>query len=260
MENKAADVKKISELIKGDTAVVYCIVQNMNIKVSANNKQYGDYTLGDATGEINGKLWDISDENECPQPGDLLKVKGLITEWQGSLQFRMDKFRPIEDADGVDVSEMVPSAPFAPEEMLETIKHYLKKIDNDGIRKLTVELLREYADYLPLHPAALHNHHAIRSGLLYHTTTMLKAAEALLGIYSGLDSDLVYAGVILHDICKTVEINAGSAGIATDYSRDGPASGPHSAGCGGHWQGRRQGGLRRRDSRHDAAHTPVPPL
>ena len=215
------DIKKISELNKGDAAIIYCIVQNMNIKVSSNNKQYGDYTLSDATGEINGKLWDISDENECPQPGELIKVKGLVTEWQGALQFRIDKFRPIEEGDDVDISEMVPSAPFPPEEMLETIKVFLKKIKNDSIRKLTVELLREYAEYLPLHPAALHNHHAIRSGLLYHTTTMLKAAEGLLGIYVNLDSDLVYAGVILHDICKTVEINASSAGIATDYSRDG---------------------------------------
>ena len=50
---------------------------------------------------------------------------------------------------------------------------------------------------------------------------MLKAAEALLNVYTNLDSDLVYGGVILHDICKTVEINAGSAGLATEYSRDG---------------------------------------
>lgn len=221
MSTEGSDVKKISELSKGDSAVVYCIVQKMNIKVSTNNKKYGDYALTDSTGEINAKLWDVSDEGACPQPGDLLKIKGLVTEWQGSLQFRMDKFRPVEDSDGIDISQMVPSAPLTPEEMLETIKFYLKKIQNDDIRKLTIEMLKEFAEYLPLHPAALHNHHAIRSGLLYHTTTMLKSAEALLGIYAQLDSDLVYAGVILHDICKTIEINAGSAGIATEYSRDG---------------------------------------
>lgn len=221
MNTENTGIKKISELSKGDTAIVYCIVQNVNIKTSSNNKQYGDYTLSDSTGEINGKLWDVSDESECPKPGDLLKIKGLVTEWQSSLQFRMDKFRAVDDSDGINVSEMVPSAPLSPEEMLETIKFYLKKIENNDMRKLTTQMLKEFADYLPLHPAALHNHHAIRSGLLYHTTTMLKAAEVLLGIYTKLDSDLVYAGVILHDICKTVEINAGSAGIATEYSRDG---------------------------------------
>ena len=221
MNVESKDVKKISELKKGDNVVVFCIVHSMNIKTSSNNKTYGDYTLCDASGEMNAKLWDVSDESACPHSGDIIKVKGLVTEWQGNLQLRMDKFRPVEDADGVDISEMVPSAPYPPEEMLDTIKVYLKKIQHDGIRQLTIEILREFADYLPLHPAALHNHHSIRSGLLYHTTTMLKAAEALLAIYTDLDADLVYAGVIMHDICKTIEINAGDAGIATEYSRDG---------------------------------------
>lgn len=215
------EIKKISKLIKGENVVVYCIVRDMNIKTSTNNKTYGDYTLCDASGEINAKLWDVSDVDACPQVGDIIKVKGLITEWQGNLQLRMDKFRAINDTDDIDISQMVPSAPISPEKMLETIKKYLAKIQNDDIRKLTTQVLRTFADYLPLHPAALHNHHAIRSGLLYHTTTMLKSAEALLAVYNTLDSDLVYAGVIMHDICKTIEIEAGDAGIATQYSRDG---------------------------------------
>jgi 3'-5' exoribonuclease len=221
MNIDSKDIKKISKLVKGETAVIYCIVREMNIKTSTNNKTYGDYTLCDSSGEINAKLWDVSDENACPQVGDIIKIKGLITEWQGTLQLRMDKFRPVNDSDDIDISEMVPSAPYSPEEMLATVKKYLAMIKNDEIRKLTIEVLREFSDYLPLHPAALHNHHAIRSGLLYHTTTMLKAAEGLLAIYTHLDADLVYAGVIMHDICKTIEIEAGNAGIASEYSRDG---------------------------------------
>ena len=221
MNIDGAKEKVISKLTKGETAVVFCIVSSMNIKTSTNNKTYGDYILCDASGEINAKLWDVSDESACPKVGDIIKVKGLVTEWQNSLQFRMDKFRPVSDSDNIDISQMVPSAPFSPEEMLDIIKEFLAKIKNPDIRKLTIEVLREYADYLPLHPAALHNHHAIRSGLLYHTTTMLKSALALQAVYSDLDYDLVYAGVIMHDICKTVEIDAGDAGIATQYSRDG---------------------------------------
>ncbi len=50
---------------------------------------------------------------------------------------------------------------------------------------------------------------------------MLKSAEALLGVYTKLDSDLVYAGVILHDLCKTTEITAGESGMPIEYSREG---------------------------------------
>ncbi len=221
MDAKNSEVKTISNLAKGESAVVFCIVSKMNIKTSTNNKTYGDYTLCDATGEINAKLWDVSDASACPKVGDILKVKGLVTEWQNSLQFRMDKFREVEDSDGVDISQMIPSAPYTPDEMLATIKEFLIKIKNEDIRKLTIEVLKQFADYLPLHPAALSNHHAIRSGLLYHTTTMLKSAEALKAVYTDLDYDLVYAGVIMHDICKTIEINANESGMATEYSRDG---------------------------------------
>lgn len=50
---------------------------------------------------------------------------------------------------------------------------------------------------------------------------MLKAGEALLGVYTSLDPDWVYAGVIVHDMEKINEINSSELGIPSDYSRDG---------------------------------------
>ncbi len=40
-------------------------------------------------------------------------------------------------------------------------------------------------------------------------------------IYPELSSDLVYAGVILHDIAKTTELDVGPLGLATAYSPEG---------------------------------------
>ena len=55
------------------------------------------------------------------------------------------------------------------------------------------------------YPAATKNHHDFASGLLYHTLCMLKLADQLINVYSYLDADLLYAGVILHDIGKVKE-------------------------------------------------------
>ena len=71
------------------------------------------------------------------------------------------------------------------------------------------------------YPAATRLHHAERSGLLHHTSTMLRMADAVCGIYDQLDSDLLAAGVILHDLCKITEIRADASGVAIDYSREG---------------------------------------
>jgi 3'-5' exoribonuclease len=81
--------------------------------------------------------------------------------------------------------------------------------------------LEEHMDSLLIWPAAVKNHHSIRSVLLFHTLTMLQSAEGLLKVYTFLRSDLVYAGAILHDIAKLYELDATNTGIATDYTREG---------------------------------------
>ena len=63
-------------------------------------------------------------------------------------------------------------------------------------------ILEENKSQLLIAPAAKKNHHAVRSGLLYHTTTMLRGALTLSSIYTFLNKNLLYTGVILHDIGK----------------------------------------------------------
>ena len=90
---------------------------------------------------------------------------------------------------------------------------------------LTQYILRENRDALLRYPAALKLHHAMRGGLLYHTSTMLKAAKAVCAIYKplypALSEELVYAGIILHDIAKTQELTVGNIGLANAYSAKG---------------------------------------
>ena len=211
----------IKEIKKGSAVEGFYLVKSGNIKISSNGKQYGDYTFADATGEINAKLWDVAEPNECPATGSIIKVKGLVTEWQGTLQLRIDKFRLTKDEDDFDVMQVIPSAPEDPDDMLAVIKNYVNKIKNSQIKQLVIRVLKTYAPFLRLHPAALKNHHSIRSGLLYHTTTMLRLSDGIISIYPFLDSDLIYAGVILHDICKTTEIEANDSGIAIEYTAEG---------------------------------------
>ncbi len=211
----------VKDMKKGLSLEGFYLVKSGNIKVSSNDKQYGDYTLADATGEINAKLWDVADPSECPSIGTIIKAKGLVTEWQGMLQLRIDKFRPASQEDSFDIMQIIPSAPENPDDMLSVIKDYVNKIQNNQIKQLVIRVLKKYAPHLRLHPAALKNHHSIRSGLLYHTTTMLKLSDGIMPIYPFLDADLVYAGVILHDICKTTEIEATEAGIAVEYTTQG---------------------------------------
>ena len=76
-------------------------------------------------------------------------------------------------------------------------------------------------DKLMYYPAAQRLHHAERSGLLHHTTSMLHTAKAMLKIYPWLDGDLLCAGVIAHDLSKISEMQSDECGNVNDYTVDG---------------------------------------
>ncbi|NLM36392.1 MAG: HD domain-containing protein, partial [Clostridiales bacterium] len=141
--------------------------------------------------------------------------------WQSSLQLKIEKIRPTTEEDNLDVSEFVPTAPLPAQEMYNFIMSYVDNMKNDDIRLLVTTMLEEYKDKLMYYPAAKKNHHAVRSGLLYHVSTMLRAAEKLCEVYTSLNKDLLYAGVILHDLAKMEEMASSQLGIVSDYTVEG---------------------------------------
>jgi len=217
MENK-----NIKQFQAGDTIQNFFLIKAADTKVSANNKKYLDVTLVDQTGDINAKIWDCSSEDEEKYiPNVLVRVRGITNEWQGRLQLKIDKIRVATVEDNLEISDFVPAAPYSPEVMYAELEAYINKIGNLDIRHIVSHIVTTHQQKLLLYPAAKQNHHAIRSGLLYHITTMLKMGEKVSEVYPGLNRDLVFAGVILHDIAKTAEMNASELGIVSEYTIEG---------------------------------------
>jgi 3'-5' exoribonuclease len=214
MENK-----EIKSLRSGDNIQIFLLIKNVESKVSSNNKKYLDFTLGDRTGEINAKLWDCSNEDETKYlQHTIIKVKGIIQEWQNKLQIKIEKIRPVALEDGISVNEFVPVAPQDAKLMFAKLEAYIAKIRNDDLRKIVEDIITEKKTELLIYPAAKSNHHAVRSGLLCHITTMLEAGEKMCEVYQTLNADLIYAGIILHDIAKIEEMQAGDLGIVSEYT------------------------------------------
>lgn len=100
----------------------------------------------------------------------------------------------------------------------EKIETYLNNIDNKIIKEITTNIYNRYHKDFYIYPAAVRFHHAYIGGLSHHTKTMLKLAEGLLSVYDFINKDLVYAGIILHDLCKVVEF---SGFEAEEYTKEG---------------------------------------
>ena len=105
--------------------------------------------------------------------------------------------------------------------MLDFILNRVDAFRDPDLKQLVLTRLEECGDKLNYYPAASKLHHAERSGLLHHTSTMLRMAAHVCEVYPSLDSDLLAAGVILHDLCKITEMSADEIGMVSDYTAEG---------------------------------------
>lgn len=222
MKSMSNTNRSISELKAGEKVDGFYLVKSFEVKKTTNGKQYIDIELVDRTGEINAKIWEYSEDKEAVFLEDpIVKIRGEVLEWNGSKQLKVNKIRSKTPADSIKISELIPSAPIDQDEMFTEVKLYINKINDMEIKLLVENIIAKYSKKLKYYPAAKKNHHSYRGGLLYHMLRMLQSGERLCQVYSFLKTDYVYAGVILHDICKILEMDSDEYGIVSDYTMEG---------------------------------------
>lgn len=206
---------------EGFTIQGYYIIKEIEIKKSKNNSKYLDLIIGDKTGEINSKIWDFKEDENLYKKNTLVKVRGEVISYMSNLQLNITKMKNVTSEDNVKIDDFVASAPYSSEEMFQTIIEYIEKIENMDIKNIVSYIIEEYKVKLMYYPAAMRNHHSIKGGLLYHVTTMLKLGENICIVYPFLNKDLLYSGIILHDLSKIDEMESSELGMVEDYSFEG---------------------------------------
>ena len=215
----------IKDLVKDQEITEFFMAKTIAIKVGANGKQYLDIVLCDKTGDITAKKWDVSDAEypvlKAIEDKTIVKIKGLVTEWAGQLQVRVQRIRVANEQDEQVMNDFVKAAPEEPEAMYDYIFSVAENMADEDLKKITKKLLLDNKERLMYYPAAQKNHHAQLGGLLYHMKRMLMTGERICQVYTNLNKDLVASGVIIHDMEKLNEIESGTDGIATGYSFEG---------------------------------------
>ena len=198
----------------------FLLVRGAEKKTDKNNRAYLDLNLTDRTGEINCKVWNLGSDAAVPAGGSVIWVRGTVQEYNGRLQMRVEQWRQAEENDPVEMNQLMPAAPKSAADMRKEIAEVVDAFESEELKKLVLEMLDMAGEQLDYFPAAQRMHHAERSGLLHHTTDMLKLARTAAEIYD-LNRDLLYAGVILHDLGKIDELKSDRSGNVSDYTRDG---------------------------------------
>ncbi len=201
----------------------FALIKTVDKKINVKGIPYLDLTLCDKDGEISAKLWDYKEElHGVYGVNDLIKFRGQLQQYNGANQLRIDRIRPVIEADGVSITDFVPSAEYSGEMMLGEIYNILDTFRDGDLRKLTKSILDSHKSELLYWPAAFKLHHAMRGGLLYHTLSILRLAECACKIYPSIDRELLLSGAILHDIAKLYEYDvAENTGVASNYSVQG---------------------------------------
>lgn len=214
--------KKIAEFNINERIEGYYLIKEVEVRTASNGNNFLDIKLSDKTGDINAKLWDCKEDDILRYKKDsIVKIRGDISEWQGKKQLRIALIRLAKDTDNIRLEDYVQTAPYESDYMYKQLITYIDKIENQDISRLVTEIVNMYKDKLLFYPAAKQNHHAIRSGLLFHILRMLMTAERLTEVYTNLNKDILYAGIILHDIAKIEEMDANQLGIVSDYTVEG---------------------------------------
>ena len=215
----------ISDLKTNQEFISYFIVKSVAVKVGSNKKAYLDLLLADGTGEISAKKWDIADEElpglEKIKEGNVIKVKAVVTEWNGMKQLRVSRIRQTSAEDNIDLKDYIKAAPEDDGDMYDFIYKKTEDFQDKDLKNICIRQLDTNREKLMYYPAAKKNHHAELAGLLYHIKRMLMMAERACEVYTNLNRELVMAGVILHDMEKINEIDSNELGISTGYSFEG---------------------------------------
>ncbi len=212
-------MKGITTLRVGDSVDHYLLIKQSTTGVTTVGKPFMSLVLQDKSGDIEAKLWDTTEEHSRLYGAQkIVRVGGEIHDYRGKLQLRVKSIRPVKDEEGIAITDLVPSSEKSKEELMNELTPYIFEMNNPNLQRLTRHLLKKHHQAFITYPAATRNHHDYASGLLDHVVSMLRLGKALTELYPALNKDLLYSGIMLHDVGKVIEL---SGPVATTYTLEG---------------------------------------
>jgi 3'-5' exoribonuclease len=175
--------------------------------------------LRDQTGTIEARAFRDADVLAGRfERGDLVRVRGRVERFRDALQVEV---AAVERAAESDPAAFLPTAYRDVDELDGFLEHLAREVYDPGLRALLESLLADTslrAEWRRA-PCSRGGHHAYLGGLLEHTVAVAHLAHELCTIHPGLDSDLLIAAALVHDIGKTREFTYGAEIGLTEEGR-----------------------------------------
>jgi 3'-5' exoribonuclease len=200
--------KFINQIEPGQTIDDIYIVKEPILRSTTRGDLYIAMFLTDRSGQLNGRMWQATETTykTLPKPG-FVHIKGRSELYQNNLQIVINNIAVV-GPDKVNIDDFLARTKKDVKQMFEEVKKTVGRIQNPQLKTLVAEFLADtkLMEKFCNAPAAMKLHHDYIGGLLEHTHNMLQVAVAILPLYPDVNSDLVLAGIFLHDIGKTEEL------------------------------------------------------
>ena len=177
-----------------------------------NGSAYLSLELRDRTGSIPARVFrDVDVLGARFDRGDAIEVRGKVERFRGSLSAEVTALRRIEPG-SFDPAEFLPSAYRSVEELNGFLEHLIREVYDEPLREVVERVLdtEPVASEFRRAPCTRAGHHSYLGGLLEHTVAVGTLVGEVCQLHPKLDSDLLMAAALLHDVGKAREFTYGA--------------------------------------------------
>ena len=201
----------ISDLVEDRTVDGVFAVARKRRLTTRNGKPYLALELVDASGRIEGRIWDdVELLDRRFEEGDAVRVLARVERFDGRLQLQVRTVEPSE----ADPAELAPAMRRDADELEGFLEFLAAELAHPGLASLVAGVLSdaEVRDGMRLLPAAgADGHHGYAGGLLEHTVGVTTLCRETAQLHPRLRSDLLLAAALLHDVGRVRELGRGPA-------------------------------------------------
>jgi 3'-5' exoribonuclease len=179
---------------------------------SRNGSQYLSLRLRDRSGQIPARVFRDADRIGLRfRSGDAVLARGKVERYRGELVAELDDVKALEP-DSFDPAEFLPAAYRSAEELEGFLEHLAREIHDPALRGVVEAIVfaGPLAEDFRRAPCTRGGHHAYLGGLLEHTVAVATLVTELCPLHPRLDSDLLMAAAIVHDVGRAREFTYGA--------------------------------------------------
>ncbi len=210
----------IASLAPGGAVEGVFAVRRKERRLSRQGRPFLALTLADATGSVPAMVFDEADFfGEQFAEGDRIRVTGRVSEREGRTSIVVSHLRPA--ADEVEAQELLPRSHRDPDELFGFVLHLADEVADPGLRAVLGILTGDddLARAWRTMPCTRSGHHAYLGGLVEHTVGVASVVQALSVWHPRVDSDLLLAAALVHDVGHARAFRLGATFELTDEGR-----------------------------------------